>query len=312
MLLGVLGDRDVRAMVSMDEAIAGTRAAFGDLRDGAFGAPVSQEHECGLMIKSVVHRPTGTSAVKLLTVDAVTAPLVSGVVTLLDAGARTELIAEAGAVTALRTGAISGLATDLLAADDVQRLVLIGAGAQGGDQVRAVRAVRPISEVTVVDADVRRAEALCQQLSDELPGVVLRVSGDSRATVGEADVVCCATSSPRPLFELEDLPPRVHVNAIGSFRPGMRELPRALLAEATVVVDAREAVLHEAGEVIDAVEAGVLAEDDLLELGDALDGVPDREPRTVFKTVGLAVQDWAVMRALAAASLTTPPITETR
>jgi ornithine cyclodeaminase len=111
--------------------------------------------------------------------------------------------------------------------------------------------------------------------------------------------VCCATTAREPLFAAADLPERVHVNAIGSFRPSMRELPDDLLACGSVVVDDREAILVESGEILHAVATGALVADSLVELGDALGRDVELLPRTVFKSVGVAVQDWAIAQLLA-------------
>ncbi len=118
-------------------------------------------------------------------------------------------------------------------------------------------------------------------------------------SIADADVICCATSSSTPLFETDALPDRVHVNAIGAFRPTMRELPRALFAAASlVVVDQLEAALEESGEVIDAVTSGTIPQEALAELGTALTTKPTTTGRTVFKSVGVGPQDWAIARHL--------------
>ncbi|MBP2328844.1 ornithine cyclodeaminase/alanine dehydrogenase-like protein (mu-crystallin family) [Kibdelosporangium banguiense] len=101
------------------------------------------------------------------------------------------------------------------------------------------------------------------------------------------------------------LPARVHINAIGAFRPTMRELPDDLLAEATVVIDDRAAILDESGEILHALSSGAIVADDLIVLGEALSHPPARRDRTVFKTVGVAAQDWALARVLAAKFLPT-------
>jgi ornithine cyclodeaminase len=100
---------------------------------------------------------------------------------------------------------------------------------------------------------------------------------------------------------VDALPARVHVNAIGAFRPTMRELPRSLLADASLVlVDQIEAALEESGEIIDAVHSGTLTPAHLLELGTALTTKPTTTARTVFKSVGVGPQDWAITAVLAA------------
>jgi ornithine cyclodeaminase/alanine dehydrogenase-like protein (mu-crystallin family) len=130
----------------------------------------------------------------------------------------------------------------------------------------------------------------------------VRVAASAADAVSDAEVMCCATSSETPLFPVDALPERVHVNAIGSYLPSMRELPAELLATAgCVVVDQVDAVLAEAGEVIHAVDTGLVDRASLVELGDALRSPPEASGRTVFKSVGLAVQDWAVARLLGGA-----------
>jgi ornithine cyclodeaminase len=215
------------------------------------------------------------------------------------------LVAHAGAVTTLRTGAVTGVATDLLAPGDASRLVMIGTGAQAPDQIRAVLAVRPVDHITIVGRDGARAERRAAELTSEL-GANVRVvaSHDVAEALASADVVCCATTAETPLFSLDDLPDQVHVNAIGSYRPAMRELPDDLLEVGLVVVDERAAILEESGEILHAIAAGAIAADDMVELGAALTDGVERTQRTSFKSVGVAVQDWAVARLLADAFLT--------
>jgi ornithine cyclodeaminase len=177
--------------------------------------------------------------------------------------------------------------------------VVIGTGAQAADQVRAVRAVRPIDHVTLVGRDRARADALATALADELGDAPVEVVLDVDAALAAADVVCCATTAQEPLFSVDALPEQVHVNAIGSFRPTMRELPDELLGGGLVVIDDRAAILEESGEILHALAAGAITADDLVELGVALTEGLDRTPRTSFKSVGVAVQDWAVARLLA-------------
>jgi ornithine cyclodeaminase len=152
----------------------------------------------------------------------------------------------------------------------------------------------------VVDTDERRARALVDALEPELAGVELRAATDPESAVREAEIVCCATNATSPLFAESALPAHVHVNAIGAYRPTMRELPDELLATSTVVIDELDAILAESGEIIHALKAGAITQDALTELGSALIA-PSTEygKRTVFKTVGVAMQDWAIAHLLA-------------
>jgi ornithine cyclodeaminase len=159
--------------------------------------------------------------------------------------------------------------------------------------------VRPLRELVVLDTGSPRVATLIAQLHDELPAVRVRRDPEAASALAGAEIVCCATPATSPLFDTDALPERVHVNAIGSYRPTMRELPDSLLADSTVVVDDVDAVLDESGEIVHALRAGVLAVSDLVPLGAALSEPPPPSPRTVFKSVGLAMQDWVVARLLA-------------
>jgi ornithine cyclodeaminase/alanine dehydrogenase-like protein (mu-crystallin family) len=291
---------DVRAAVSMEDAIEAVREALLDLAAGHFEQPVRTAMRDGqFLIMSIHHRPTATAMVKILSLDFNRIPAIAGTVTWAELSQPGALVADAAAVTGLRTGAISGVATDLLAPADADTMAIIGAGGQAPDQVRAVNAVRPLRKLSVVDRDSSRAAALAEALRPELARVDIEVASGVEAAVSDAHIVTCATPATEPVLASGMLRPQVHVNAIGAFRPTMRELPDDLLGESTVVIDDLAAILEESGEILHAIETGALAEGDLTVLGDALSRPPERRDRTVFKTVGVAAQDWAIARLLA-------------
>lgn len=202
-------------------------------------------------------------------------------------------------LTALRTGAASGVATRHMARPDARVLALFGAGAQALPQALAVLAVRDIARVWIVNRTRERAEALAVRLRDTgYAGEVLVASRPEEA-LAEADVVCAATSSSTPVFRDEWLRPGVHINGVGSYKPSMAELPGATVARARVVVDQRRPAWAEAGDLIQARDAGLFAEDRVVgELGEVAAGqVPGRTAPgeiTLFKSVGNAAQDVAV------------------
>lgn len=284
--------------MTMPAAIEAVRAAFAGLTAGEFDLPQRQAFsESSSLVMAVHHRPTRSTAVKVISIELERDPVITG--TVVYSHPEGQFVTDAVPLTTLRTGAVVGVATDLLADEDASDLALLGAGAQAADQVRAVHAVRPLKKLVVFNRNAEKAEALVDGLKDELPGTVMDVAANAEEAVESADVVCCATASTVPLFRMEALKERVHVNAIGSYRPVMRELPEELLATAeVVVVDQVEAALSEAGEIIRAVNSGVLRLEALVELGAALGNPPLRQGRTVFKSVGVAVQDWAVARLL--------------
>jgi ornithine cyclodeaminase len=196
-------------------------------------------------------------------------------------------IVDGPTLTAIRTGAVCGLATRLLAAEDAATLAMLGAGAMAFDQVEAIRAVRDIKRVLVWSRSPEKAAALAARVGGESVR-------DPDAAVSAADVVSCATPARQPLFSAEAVTGRTHINAVGGFTPEMVELPAALLTRAFVVVDDYEAAAIEAGDLI---QAGRSPDTDLRSLIE--DGTPPSADVTVFKSVGVAAQDVAAgLRAL--------------
>jgi ornithine cyclodeaminase len=202
-------------------------------------------------------------------------------------------------LTALRTGASSGVATRHMARPDARVLALFGAGAQALPQALAVLVVRDIARVWIVNRTRERAEALAGRLrAAGYAGEALVAAGPQEA-LAEADVVCAATSSATPVFRDEWLRPGAHINAVGSYKPAMAELPAETVARARVVVDQRRAAWAEAGDLIQARDAGLFGEDGVAgEIGEVAAGrVAGRtgpDEITLFKSVGNAAQDVAV------------------
>lgn len=292
----VLTPEELRAAVPMSLAIVAVRDAFVRLHAGEFEMPVRTALGDGqFLTMTALHTPTSSTVVKSVNLDFARRPAVQGLV--MWTSGPTTYVLDAGTVTSLRTGAVVGVATDLLAPVDARTLVLIGLGGQAPDQLRAMRVVRNFEAITLVDRDIGFVTAFAEAQAPDLADLDVRLSTDPSAAVANADVVCCATPSTEPLFDADALPETVHVNAIGAYRLNMRELPDALLPSALLVVDQREAALKESGEIHHAMAAGVLAPDDLVELGEVLKGV-QRPARTVFKSVGLGAQDWAIGQAL--------------
>ena len=169
-----------------------------------------------------------------------------------------QFVADGTSITTLRTGAVVGVATDLLARagrDPAGPPRHRRPGRRSGPRSPRRTTNRPRRPSPA--GTPHRAGALAAELAEEFPEVKFAPATSIDDSIADADVICCATSSSTPLFETDALPDRVHVNAIGAFRPTMRELPRALFATASlVVVDQLEAALEESGEVIDAVTSG--------------------------------------------------------
>ncbi len=297
----ILTAEDVRAALPMIDAIDAMRTAFVALSTGKATVPLrsalpTPDGVTLLMPAYIASEPI--SVVKLASVypgnPARGLPTIHAAVLVFNAETgETLALIDGGALTAIRTGAGSGLATDLLARQDAMTLGVIGAGVQARTQIEAVCAVRPIVQIRIYSP--KRAQALADELRGRSSAVVTAVGSASEALRG-ADVVIAATNSQGPVFDDADLAAGVHVNGIGSFTPQMREVPQATVARAKIVGDHRESLWAEAGELIAARDAGLIA-DIHAELGEVVAGLKvgreSADEVTFFKSVGNAVQDAA-------------------
>ena len=208
-----------------------------------------------------------------------------------------EAVLDGTALTTLRTAAVSGVATRRLARPDASRLVVFGAGATATAHLDAMVAVRPIASLRVVS----RSPGPAEELAARGRKLGLEAAVAEPGAVAEADVVCTCTTSERPVFDGTLLPPGVHVNAIGAYRPDMRELDDEAVVRARVVVETREAAMAEAGDLLIPMRAGRVGPEHVVaELADVVRGATVRrgaEDITVFKSVGVAPEDLAVARA---------------
>jgi ornithine cyclodeaminase len=210
------------------------------------------------------------------------------------------LLVDGSALTALRTSAVSGLATELLAREDAHRLVIFGAGVQARAHLDAMAAVRKLTHVVVVGRTPEHAEALVRHARSM--GLVAEVGGPE--AVATADIVCTCTTSSEPLFDGSELAGGAHVNAVGAYQLDAREVDTETVRRAKVVVETREAALAEAGDLAIPIAEGAIGPDHVLaDLQEAVRGARVRAGAadvTVFVSVGLAFEDLAVAGALAA------------
>jgi ornithine cyclodeaminase len=212
-----------------------------------------------------------------------------GTVTLFDGetGIPTAIL-DASAVTKIRTAAVSAVATDALARADAKVLAVLGAGVQARAHIEALRGVREFDQVRVYAPNADHAEAL---------GV--DVAESAEAAVRDADVIVTATSSREPVMDRDWLKPGAHINAVGASMPSARELDSATVAASAIFPDSRESLRNEAGEFRLAIEEGAITGEDHVraELGEVLaglsDGRSDDSELTLFRSLGLAVEDLA-------------------
>jgi len=204
-------------------------------------------------------------------------------------------IMDGGFLTAIRTGAVSGVATKYLARTSSTRVAIFGAGAQAQTQLEAAAEVRKIEAAKVFDTVPGRAREYCERMSSKLK-VELEEGRTPRDTVRGADIIICASTSSVPVFSGEWLEPGMHINGIGSFRPDIRELDTVSVQRSKVVVDSADAALSEAGDLIMPIaEKAISAGHIWAELGEIIlgkkAGRTSEQEITLFKSVGLALQD---------------------
>jgi ornithine cyclodeaminase/alanine dehydrogenase-like protein (mu-crystallin family) len=292
----VIDEHDVRRLLPMGECIDVMAGALAALARGEVHNPlrfvVRPPGEPSLMGLMPAHR-AGTAPLYALKAVAIfpgnsARGLDShqGFVALFDGETgQTRAILNAGAITAVRTAAVSGVATRLLAREDSSTLAILGAGIQARSHLEAMRAVRNFDRVVVWSRTPRRLPELEEAASAE-------------EAVRDADVVVTATSSAEPILKREWLKPGVHINAVGSSIPTARELDTATMREAALFVDRRESTVNEAGDFLFPQREGAIGPEHIrAEIGELLIGSVEgrRSPDelTVFKSLGLAVQDLA-------------------
>lgn len=233
-------------------------------------------------------------------------PLVSATYTLFGPpGLEPVATIDGRALTDLRTGAVSGLATRHLAREGAERLVVVGAGAQARVHVLAMAAVAPLADVAIVARRTGPFEELVEHVRDHGLDVPIRRAGPE--DLARADLVCACTTGGTPVIRRADLAEGVHVNAVGAYRPDLAELDADAVGACRVVVETREAALIEKGDLLQAEAAGTWSRDDLVaDLHELVSGrVGGRtEPgeRTLFASVGHAYEDLVVARAVHAAA----------
>lgn len=311
MKLRILSSSDVRRAVTMAEAIQAVKEAYIQLSAGQAvvplrtPVPVEKWNGVTLFMPAYLAQSDALGA-KIVSVFAGNAarglPTIHALVIVVDAETGRPVAAMDGTyLTALRTGAASGVATDLLARPDASVVAIFGAGAQARTQLEAVCTVRNVRQVWVYDVVADSVTAYVEEMKKRghpIPADIRAASSPAQA-VREADIICTATTSRTPVFNDADLKPGVHINGIGSYTPEMQEVPAETVARARVVLDSRLASLAEAGDLIIPLKQGLIQEKDIHgEIGEVAAGkIPGRqsaEEITFFKSVGVAVQDVAV------------------
>jgi len=302
-----LSRESVRKILTVEDAIPAVRKAFIQLSAGKVHVPTRMhldipEFEGVELIKPVYSPLTKMIAIKVISLFKNNAlkklPYSHALMMLLDAETGVPLVIMDGDyLTAIRTGAASGLATDILSRKGACIVSIIGAGPQAAAQAKAMLTVRDITKICIYDPSKEKARKLGNNLSSRFSLEIIVAS-----TVGslhESDIICTATTSSVPVFSDKQISSGVHINGIGSFKPENREIPAETVKRSRLFVDQREACLKEAGDILIPLKQGIIDEHHILaEIGELAAG--SKEGRisdsdiTIFKSVGNAVQDLAM------------------
>ncbi|WP_302304036.1 ornithine cyclodeaminase family protein [Culturomica massiliensis] len=302
----ILSSEDIKNLVSMKEAINTIATAFCDLSAKNVNMPLRTitdfgENELTLFYKPSLMPSLHSVGIKLLSQYKTGGknghPTIQGIVVLIDPeNNTTQAILDGTYLTALRTGAASGVATRALSREDSETFVLFGAGAQGYTQFEAVCCARNIKKAYIFDINKEAIDRFIRHYQNL--GQVSLYPGEDLSVLPEADIISTVTNSKQPLFPLELLKKGAHINAIGSYNPSMHELPTNIFTSASLFVDHKDSCFSESGDIIIPLSEGLLPPEHYKgEIGEVLlSRIPGRtspEEITVFKSVGIAIQDLA-------------------
>jgi ornithine cyclodeaminase/alanine dehydrogenase-like protein (mu-crystallin family) len=308
----LISGAEVRALLPMSECISVMEGALKSVTDGTSVLPLRTVMRLDgtpnafAAMPAVVGKGAGASlGAKIITVfpgnDSTPYDSHIGVVLLFDAEhGKLLAIADASTITAIRTSAVSGLATRLLAREDAKELAILGAGVLSMPHLEAVCCVRPIERVRVWSRSGEKSKAFAIRAKKQF-GVEVIVCNSAHEAAEGADVICTITGARTPVLEGAWIAPGAHVNAAGASISTARELDTSAVVKSRLFVDRRESTLAEAGDFLIPRGEGAVTDAHILgELGDLLAGSVkgrvNRDDVTLFKSLGLAVEDVASLR----------------
>ena len=310
-LVLILSNSQVVPLITMSECVEAVEEAFREFTLGTAKMPTRVSLSLPEQRGWFALMPAFLSHAKSLTTKIVTVydhnlrdhnlPNVLAVIVLnnIETG-QVEAVMDGSQITAMRTGAVSGVATKHLARQNSTRLGMFGAGVQARRQLQAIRAVRKIDSVKIYDIYKEMAKKLAAEASAEGDATV-SVAENPAEVVQNADIIVTATTSASPLFDGKLLRPGTHINAIGAYTPSMRELDSETVSTSKIVVDSIEGALAEAGDIIAPLNEGVISRQSIwAELGEIVTGKKQgrtsEQEKTLFKSLGLGIQDAAVAK----------------
>lgn len=307
----ILNRKDVMSVLDMKDCMHVVEQAFAELENKTAVLPLRTniKPEGGLALYMPAFlQGMGALACKVVTVyknnpSKYNMPTTIGKVLLQDPATGDVIcIMDGGYLTAVRTGAVSGVATKYLARKNPgQTVAVYGAGVQAKMQLWAVAEAADISKAFVYDISDEAAQSFISEMSQKLNLEIIRLTDPGKML--EADIICTATSASTPIFNGSDVKPGTHINGIGSHTPNARELDTTIVKRSKFVGDSREACFSEAGDIIIPVQEGAISESHFYaELGEIITGKKTARENdheiTIFKSNGLAIQDAATAKLI--------------
>ena len=307
----ILNANEVRQALPMDQTIAAMKDAYAALSNGTAVSPlrthvaIPSHNALSLFMPAYLKADSGEAlAVKVVSLfpnnPARGLAYIQAAVLLFESDTgRAIALLEGATLTAIRTGAGSGAAIDLLARKDSKVVAIFGAGKQGRTQLEAACSARNIETAFIYNRTLSKAEEFAKEMMGYKSITKdIRVTRTPKEAIQNADIICTATTSSQPIFDDHDVKSGTHISAIGAYTPEMQELPTETVARAKIIVDSYATVKAEAGDIVKAIHTGAITEANIHgELGELVlgnkNGRETNDEITFFKSVGNAVQDAA-------------------
>ena len=303
-----LSAEDVESLISMKEVIDTIEIAFGEMAKGKVNMPprttiMLEKYNGSISLMSSFIPLMDAFATKIISIypdnrEKGLPTTAAWIFVNNPENGQLEAVMDGTYITALRTGAVTGVAAKYLAPKKSKIAAVFGCGVQGRTQAWALAETLELDLIRVYDLSEESMMKFSDEMTEKL-GVDVIPSKSGRAAVEDADVVATATTSSKPVLHREWLKDKVHVSAIGAFYPGYRELDTEIIKDSKLVVDEIGSIMHEAGDILIPINEGIITADHIYcELGDIIidkkEGRTKRDGITVFKSVGVAIQDSSI------------------
>lgn len=302
-----ISSAEIKAILSMQESIEAMKFAFISLSKGKADVPQRisiklSEDKGEALFMPAYEKDKEFTSLKIVSVFKdnlkINLPKIQALIFLMNAENGTPLAVMDGEyITSMRTGAVSGLATDLLSKRDSKNAAIFGTGVQAKKQLEAIAQVRKLENVFAFGSSLDKSKIFVDENKDKYSFEL--IASEDKSLISKCDIICTATSSFTQVFEDKYINEGTHINSVGSYKAEMNEIPEETIIRSKVVVDSHSTCLKEAGDIIKPINKGLITKEHIYaELGEIASGSkPGRENDfeiTAFKSVGIAIQDLAV------------------